>query len=268
MIQLGLLIFMESKTLNTQINDLDGEVWVDVFGFENSYSVSNYGRIKGKERMEAANRYIVYPKVLKQCKTGGSFSVNLGRSIGSRQTVKKLVVTSFLRKPIEEILTDKSMCIHSVDWDESNASVTNLKITTFKEVHSLAHNVGISSTENGRAVSIKNKLDATDKMNVYSSGVLIGRICSCCMQEKQISDYIIENRRICKYCRAFKMGVKDIGRYARFYELQKAGLKKCFGCDTIKPITDFNKGTARCKKCKKSKLDMRLSINKSSLIKP
>ncbi len=33
------------------LKDLDGEIWKDVVGFENEYQVSNYGRVKNKERL-------------------------------------------------------------------------------------------------------------------------------------------------------------------------------------------------------------------------
>lgn len=34
-----------------QINDIDGEIWKDVPEYEDSYAVSNYGRIKSKNRL-------------------------------------------------------------------------------------------------------------------------------------------------------------------------------------------------------------------------
>lgn len=47
------LCFSEHIYSDSSLKDLEGEIWKDVVGWESSYSVSNFGRIKSKARTRA-----------------------------------------------------------------------------------------------------------------------------------------------------------------------------------------------------------------------
>lgn len=53
------------------IENLDGEIWKDVVGWEDSYEVSNMGRVKSKFKVvirSTKNEYTAVPKLLKPAK--------------------------------------------------------------------------------------------------------------------------------------------------------------------------------------------------------
>lgn len=61
----------EQVEVNSQrwfnLNDLKNEIWKPIKGFEEKYDISNYGRIKSKERViEQFNGYKICKKIIKE----------------------------------------------------------------------------------------------------------------------------------------------------------------------------------------------------------
>lgn len=52
------------EDLMMSVDDLEGEEWRDIAGFEDSYEVSNLGRVRSKERI-ASNGSHLSPKIRK-----------------------------------------------------------------------------------------------------------------------------------------------------------------------------------------------------------
>jgi len=46
---------MEQYYLNTELDNIDNEEWIDIMGFDGIYEVSNYGRVKSVGRWVGAN---------------------------------------------------------------------------------------------------------------------------------------------------------------------------------------------------------------------
>lgn len=71
------------------------------------------------------------------------------------------------------------------------------------------------------------------------------RICTRCFCEKPLSDFHKRDcnpngkNRICADCKNKESGVLDVGRNKFLKELNKAGLKRCKKCDTVKNENDF-----------------------------
>ena len=79
---------------NTHIKDMDGEIWIDAFGFDGYYQVSNFGRIKTTDRevCNGAGTRMVKSRIRKQTvykdrislpfsKENKIFSINVSRLI-------------------------------------------------------------------------------------------------------------------------------------------------------------------------------------------
>jgi hypothetical protein len=81
------------------------EIWRDVVGFEESYQVSNIGRVRSKSR-------ILKPV----CITGGYLAVSLGYN--KQRTVHRLVAAAFFGSSTQ-------MVLHK-DGDRQNNTVQNL----------------------------------------------------------------------------------------------------------------------------------------------
>ena len=90
---------------NTNKEDLPGEIWIDAFGFEGIYEVSNKGRIRSLDRIiPAPNGYRrLYGRVLRQCKSIHKYSrtfswyVRLANGDGtySNKTMAGIILNSF-----------------------------------------------------------------------------------------------------------------------------------------------------------------------------
>lgn len=93
---------------NKNKEDLPGEVWVDAYGFDGIYEVSNKGRIRSIDRLINApqGERMLKGRVLSQCKVthkySGSFSLYVRLANGdktySNKTISALVLNSF-KKP-------------------------------------------------------------------------------------------------------------------------------------------------------------------------
>ncbi|AZB01280.1 hypothetical protein EG359_17400 [Chryseobacterium joostei] len=136
-----------SNTLNRGINDLPGEIWEDVPGYNGKYQVSQYSRVKSLIKKN--------PVILKKSLSDGKHKVVLigkyGRLIS--ECVDRLCASVHLRPPLEnEVICHK-------DGNKLNTIVGNLKWITWQEsrqktiLHYRSRNIRFNSgSENGRAV--------------------------------------------------------------------------------------------------------------------
>lgn len=88
------------------------EIWKRVTGYEDSYMVSNMGRVLGIKRNRILRAYVV---------KGNYLVVNLS---GDKKYVHRLVATEFLN-PISG-----KTCINHKDGDKFNNKVSNLEWCT------------------------------------------------------------------------------------------------------------------------------------------
>jgi hypothetical protein len=117
--------FFKDKTLE----NLDNEEWVDVFGYDGLYSVSNLGRVKSERRYSQRGR-LINEKILSQCFMRSKkckspvLYVTLYSYIGEKKSfpVHYLVGISFLREP------DKSECFCHNDKIMTNNTLNNISV--------------------------------------------------------------------------------------------------------------------------------------------
>ena len=106
------------------------EQWEKVKGFEDSYEVSNIGRVKALER-KVANRFgsqKIHEKILKPSNNQGYLSVALCKN-GKihRKCVHRLVAEAFIPNP------DNKPVVDHIDTNPANNCVDNLRWVTQKE---------------------------------------------------------------------------------------------------------------------------------------
>lgn len=113
---------------NLSIEDIDGEIWKPVVGYENDYMVSNYGRVKSIFTSTIDYRGFVFshkPKILKQgFTTTGYLCVSLR---GQKYRVHRLVGFAFI--PLREGAEN----INHKDCNPLNNRVENLEWCTHLE---------------------------------------------------------------------------------------------------------------------------------------
>ena len=100
------------------LENLDGEEWRDVAGYEGRYQISNYGRVKSFQKNQV--------KILKpHLHTGGYLRVSLGRQ--KKFKIHRLVAETFLDNPLNLAEVDH---IHGNKMDNY---FKNLEWVTLKE---------------------------------------------------------------------------------------------------------------------------------------
>lgn len=121
---------------NKNKKDLPGEVWVDAYGFDGIYEVSNKGRIRSIDRLINApqGERMLKGRILSQCKVthkySGSFSLYVrlanGNATYSNKTMAALILNSF-KKP--DKYNDSTHHINGISHDN------RLENLTFEDLH-------------------------------------------------------------------------------------------------------------------------------------
>lgn len=101
------------------------EVWKDVHGFEEAYQVSNFGRIKRKERTDSNNRTHKERIMSPSMYSNGYMNVELRMNNKKRRTsVHRLVAEAFIDNPLN------LPQINHKDENKANNHVSNLEWCT------------------------------------------------------------------------------------------------------------------------------------------
>lgn len=114
------------KCLST--DDLKGEIWKDIDGYEGSYQISNYGRVKSVERRSKKSNgllMLVKERICKQYSCRGYMYVCLSKDGEQhKKKVHRLVASSFIPNP------NNHPDVNHKDEILSNNNVSNLEWCT------------------------------------------------------------------------------------------------------------------------------------------
>lgn len=131
---------------NLSLEDMEGEVWKDIKGYESLYQISNMGRVKSIERVQPHNhskngykRIVV--KILKQSLRRGYLKVNLYRNkkrkdVTVHRVVAEMFISNLENKPtvdhISTIKTDNRVC--NLRWATQREQLNDNKITRVRRL--------------------------------------------------------------------------------------------------------------------------------------
>lgn len=170
------------EDLMMSVNDLEGEEWRDIAGFEDSYEVSNLGRVRSKERI-ASNGSHLSPKIRKG--VGSRYrTISLCKeNKGINKLIHRLVAEAFIPNP------DNLPEVNHKDLDITNNRVDNLEwvSTSYNHMH------GIKNKSEKK--SYRRQVKCLETQEIFASISAAGR--SVNADATQIIESI-EAKRCCK----------------------------------------------------------------------
>lgn len=259
---------------NRCLDDINGEVWADIIGYDGIYQVSNYGRVKSLGRYvnsSKGNQRWVKEKILKIYipKDGHELNVKLScENISKTHLVNTLVADAFLREKKE----NEVIC--QLDKNALNCKLSNLKIMEVSNSVYLNYKNG-KAKDWGIGNMIKNERKEYELENgVYENGKLIKIKCSCCGKTKKVNDFYVKKNNImreCKDCTIKKRGVNKLGELRKRKKLAEKGRRICSVCKKEKDLfIDFGKSknafmgmSNNCKECTKKLNAKYRALNKA-----
>lgn len=171
---------MKSNEVNEhQIEDLQGEEWLPVVGYEGLYEVSNLGRVKRLSNSATCKEKILTPQIQRD----GYQRVTLSKKgQKKRVSIHRLVAIAFIPNP------ENKEQVNHLDTNKLNNNLSNLQWATPKEniAHAVAHGlmkksnkpIVASNIETGEKRQFESQTEASRKLGVYMkqiSCVLNGR---------------------------------------------------------------------------------------------
>jgi hypothetical protein len=152
------------------IPDLEGEVWRDVVGYDDCYQVSNFGRVKGKQRIiinEALGNQLKREKLLKisHNRYANVLLAKNGKHLYT--SVHRLIAIAFIPNP------NNYPCVNHIDFNRFNNVLENLEWCTHKQ--NIQHNVAHKRQAYGSRIASTINTDETIKELRY---IFKRRICS------------------------------------------------------------------------------------------
>lgn len=107
---------------NLSLNDMKGEIWKDVVGYEKQYLISNLGRVKSLRRIVRTQHFYTTEKIKKVIIGGSNVYITLLKNKDSKlHYLKYLVASHFLENP-----DNKTEVVH-INGDYLNNRFDNLK---------------------------------------------------------------------------------------------------------------------------------------------
>ena len=186
---------------NKQIEDLPDEVWVDCFGYDGIYSVSNLGRVKSEGRWvnngSLGGRW-VKERILAQApskKRLNLLAVNLSvNNISKLIQVNQLVYYSFYPNEKNDLENNEVAHLNKIATDNR---LCNLK--KFKKGESYAISIALGNVTHLEKAR-KARHSYTKETGLFEGEKLIGRKCRKCNELKGIKLFE-KSRNTCLECR-------------------------------------------------------------------
>lgn len=224
---------------NLVLDNLDGEEWVDVLGYDGQYEVSNLGRVKSLSR-EVNTRWgtprLIKEKILKQTnRIRRGYVDGLIINLGSKTyNVSKVIFTSFY--PLVEFGLNE--CVMHKNKNLLDNRLINLVKTTRKTSKSF------DMSKSKRTIkSIPLNLDKAQKSRYEYFNNRTHKECSKCGHVDLVENFG-EGISKCRECVN-----KGVVERRNNYEYQDT-IKKCYRCRDDKLDIMFPKNDNICKKCR------------------
>ena len=130
------------EVLREKINEIEGEIWKPILGYEGLYEISNKARVKSLSRIVSCrNKFesLLPEKLLKQGCTRGYFHVSLAKdSVNKIFKIHRLVATAFIPNPENKYtvnhkdLNSRNNLVENLEWNTSLENTHHYQLTKTK----------------------------------------------------------------------------------------------------------------------------------------
>jgi hypothetical protein len=188
---------------NRQLENLPDEVWVDCFGYDGIYSVSNLGRVKSEGRWVNNGRgeRWVKERILSQVSSqsrNNALSVSLSvNNIQKVHQVNQLIYYSFYPHEKNDLENNEVAHLNKIQNDNR---LCNLK--KFKKGESYAISISLGNVTH-LDIARRKKHPYTRETGVFVGEELVGRKCLKCNTVKDIKEFEYA-RNTCIVCRKYQ----------------------------------------------------------------
>ena len=168
------------------------EEWRDISGFNGNYQISNFGRVKSKERVvsNSVRTYVKEEQILRTQTMKSGYKCVVLREAGKKKLLKihRLVATAFISNP------DNLPCVNHIDGNKTNNFVGNLEWCTVEYNNKHAIQNGLKPLVCGSNVQKIFQLNNAELSinQVFESIAEASRIIGC--NESSIYASIIQKR--------------------------------------------------------------------------
>lgn len=250
--------------------DLPGEEWADVYGWDGMYQASNLGRVKSLPRyVRTGNAHrLTRLRILKQTidsKSVARVDLSTSSSVTTR-SVACIVFEAFNKRPTEEgkIIAHKNKLAY-------DNRISNLSEMSFGQSNKLNYDLGVSTYRSIGAHRAA-EADELDRTLFVSDAT---RICRVCKRELPNNVFYVASKvrplRTCVDCRLIKRGIVNVGKQRTADKLFAAGLRRCNPCGRTLPLTDFGPCKSSfggrdntCRVCRREKHRKRRANNQNN----
>jgi len=125
---------------NLDLQDLDGEVWKEIEGYNGDYQVSNFGRVKSFKQDK------IKGIILRQSENGNGYS-QVQLYINGKSKSKQIHILMY--ENFNNYSLKKDECIHHKDNNKINNSLYNFQAMT-KSEHARLHQTGTKHSEESK----------------------------------------------------------------------------------------------------------------------
>jgi len=223
---------------NMSLENIEGETWNDIPGYDGVYQASNLGRIKSCERIDCNGR-LRREKIRKQTKTSKGI---LAIPLHLHGKIEYLTVQAVIFSAFNGLKPSPKIKVGHKNKMLLDNRLENLELQSQKQVVSDSIRFGnMNPSLTFGSDAAKKTAEAFAQFDPSDSR----RICTRCFCEKPLTDFHKRDcnpkgkNRICADCKNKESGVIDVGKNKYLKELKSAGLKRCKKCDTVKEETAF-----------------------------
>lgn len=231
---------MKDIRLELGLADLPGEEWMDVYGYDGYYHVSNLGRVKSLPRpvrCGGGGVRTIRERIMKQGfdSLHGLWQVTLCVDYHARTfNVSKVVYCAFNGGPPPD-----DMVVMHKNKVKTDDRLSNLVAATRSVSNKTNYDLGVS-THRDIGSRTAAEADELDRLLIMSPTTRICRVCKRELPDKVFAKPGVKRPyRSCLDCRLVKRGVIAVGKQRNADELFAAGLRRCNPCGRTLPLTDF-----------------------------